>query len=72
MDHKNIDNNIKILRLINDSMSQQTLSELVGCTRQTIISIEQNKYNPSLLLSAKIANVFNVTIEEVFTINFKE
>lgn len=71
MNLKYIENNIKVLRFMNGTMSQQSLADQVGCTRQTIISMEQNKYNPSLLLAAKIANVFKVTIEEVFTIAFK-
>ncbi|MET1239257.1 helix-turn-helix transcriptional regulator, partial [Enterococcus faecalis] len=41
-----------------------------GVSRQTIIQLERNKYNPSLLLAHDIANVFGVTIDDVFT--FKE
>ena len=47
-------------------MSQQTLAEKVGVTRQTIFAIEKNKYSPSLEVAFKISNVFNVPLENVF------
>ena len=59
-------NNIRRLRFENDEMSQQDLAEKAGCTRQTIIAIEQGKYNPSLALAFKIARAFGKKIEEVF------
>lgn len=48
-------------------MSQQELAELVGCSRQTIVQLERNHYNPSLLLAHDIAEVFEVPIGEIFT-----
>ena len=62
-------NNIRRLRFDNNEMSQQSLAEKAGCTRQTIIAIEQGKYNPSLALAFKIARAFGKKIEEVFHIN---
>ena len=62
-------NNIRRLRFENDEMSQQDLAEKAGCTRQTIIAIEQGKYNPSLGLAFKIARAFGKKIEEVFLYN---
>ncbi|MHC4160087.1 MAG: helix-turn-helix transcriptional regulator [Planctomycetota bacterium] len=62
-------NNIRRLRFDNNEMSQQDLAEKTGCTRQTIIAIEQGKYNPSLALAFKIARAFGKNIEEVFTHN---
>ena len=47
-------------------MSQQTLAEKVGVTRQTIFSIEKDKYSPSVEVAFKISNVFKVPLEEVF------
>jgi putative transcriptional regulator len=48
-------------------ITQEKLAELVGVTRQTIISLEQNRYNPSLLLAHKITKALNrKNIEEVF------
>lgn len=51
-------------------MSQQELADLVGVSRQTIIQLERNRYNPSMLLAYSIAQVFDVSIEELF--DFKE
>lgn len=51
-------------------MSQQELADLVGVSRQTIIQLERNRYNPSMLLAYSIARVFDVTIEDLF--EFKE
>lgn len=45
---------------------QEELANFVGVSRQTIISIEKGKYNPSILLAFKIANHFNKSIEEIF------
>jgi putative transcriptional regulator len=46
--------------------TQQNLAEKVNVSRQTIISLENGKYNPSILLAYKIAKVFNMTIEDIF------
>lgn len=45
---------------------QEDLANEVGVSRQTIISIEKGKYNPSILLAFKIAKHFNKSIEEIF------
>ena len=45
---------------------QEELANYVGVSRQTIISIEKGKYNPSIILAFKIARHFNKSIEEVF------
>lgn len=47
-------------------MTQQELADLVGVSRQTIMQLERNRYNPSMLLAYSIAKVFNVTIEDIF------
>lgn len=47
-------------------MTQQELAERVGCTRQTIWALEQEKYVPSLALAFRIARVFGAGLEEVF------
>jgi putative transcriptional regulator len=47
-------------------MTQQQLANAAGVTRQTIIAIEAGKYAPSLTLAFKIAQVFAVSIEDVF------
>lgn len=47
-------------------LSQEELAEAVGVTRQTIISLEREKYTASLVLAYKIARYFGVSIEDVF------
>lgn len=47
-------------------MSQEELANAVGTTRQTITSIEVEKYTASLILAYKIAHYFELPIEEVF------
>ena len=69
MGNNEITNQIRRLRFENDEMSQQVLAQKAGCTRQTIIAIEQGKYNPSLGLAFKIARAFGKKIEEVFLCN---
>nr|WP_319376262.1 helix-turn-helix transcriptional regulator [uncultured Methanoregula sp.] len=59
-------NRIKVLRAERD-MTQEQLAELVGVTRNTIISIEKDKYCPSLKLGFRIARLFGVGIDNVFT-----
>ncbi|HIG67462.1 MAG TPA: transcriptional regulator [Porticoccaceae bacterium] len=63
---KSLSNNIRKLRFEADEMSQQTLADKVGVTRQTIFAIEKDKYSPSLEVAFKISNVFKVPLEEVF------
>lgn len=62
-----IANNIRKLRFLHDEMTQQQLAEKVGVTRQTIIAMEKGKYSPSLELAFRIARVFDVPLEEVFS-----
>ena len=46
--------------------TQEGLAKRLGVTRQTIISMEKGKYNPSLTLAFKLANLFDVKIEDIF------
>ena len=48
------------------NITQEDLASAVGVTRQTIISLENSRYNASLQLAHKIAEYFNTTIEEIF------
>lgn len=61
-----ISNNIRKLRFENGEMSQQTLADEVGVTRQTVFAIEKSKYSPSLEVAFRIAEVFSVPLDEVF------
>ncbi|MBN2604542.1 MAG: helix-turn-helix transcriptional regulator [Bacilli bacterium] len=67
---KKVSNNIKNLRYNNGDMSQQELAERVGCSRQTINALENNKYSPSYVLVKRIAVVFNVSTDEILQIEF--
>ena len=58
-------NNIKELRSSYD-FSQDVLAEKLGVSRQTIISLEKGRYNPSITLAFKLARLFNCHIEDVF------
>ncbi|WP_268121843.1 helix-turn-helix transcriptional regulator [Roseivirga pacifica] len=62
-----LQNNIRTLRFMNEEMTQQQLAEKVDVSRQTIVAIEKGKYSPTLELSFKIAQVFNVPLHEVFS-----
>ena len=66
MANPRITNRIRRLRFDHDEMTQEELASRVGCTRQTIIALEQGKYVPSIELAFKIAIAFGVTVEEVF------
>jgi putative transcriptional regulator len=48
-------------------ITQESLAEKVDVTRQTILFLEKGKYNPSLRLAYKIARLFNVRIEDIFS-----
>ena len=58
-------NKIKVYRAIHD-LTQEQLAKKLGVTRQTIIAIEKDKYNPSLDLAFKMARIFGVKIEDIF------
>ena len=61
-----INNRIRRLRFDHGEMTQEELAERAGCTRQTIIALEQGKYVPSIELAFKIAGAFGVSLEKVF------
>lgn len=48
-------------------LTQETLADRVDVTRQTILFLEKGKYNPSLRLAYKIARVFNLKVDDVFS-----
>ena len=58
-------NNVKSSRRVK-KLSQEALSELLGVSRQTIISIESGRYGPSTVLSLKIAKCLDKKVEELF------
>lgn len=58
-------NRIKELRL-KHGITQQELADKVCVSSRTIISLEKQQYNPSVLLAYKISSIFNLPIEETF------
>ena len=62
-----IRNNIRRLRFEADEMTQQELAELIGVTRQTVVAIEGDKYSPSLEVAFRIAAIFEVPLDAVFS-----
>lgn len=67
----NILTNLKELRRAK-KMSQQELAQLVGVRRETIVHLENNRYNPSLEMALKIAEIFQLPVEDIFQLNKKE
>ena len=51
-----------------ENMTQGELADRVGARRETIGNLEKGRYNPSLVLAWRIAKVFGVPIEEIFTV----
>ncbi len=61
-------NNIRVERAIKN-ITQAELAGLIGVSRQTINTIESNRYIPSTVLALKIARVFGKNVEEVFMLD---
>ena len=49
-----------------EDLAQEELADTLGVSRQTVISLEKGKYNPSLALAFKLARYFNLSIEDIF------
>ncbi|MFH0847692.1 MAG: helix-turn-helix transcriptional regulator [Chloroflexota bacterium] len=58
-------NRLKVYRAMHD-LTQEALAEKLRVTRQTIISIEKGKYDPSLELAFRMAKLLRVSIEDIF------
>ena len=63
-----MENKLEELRKANN-LNQEELGDMLGVSRQTIISIEKGKYNPSIILAFKIAKIFKRNIEDIFIYN---
>jgi putative transcriptional regulator len=66
MKSKHVRNHVRRHRLLCDGMTQEDLAERVGVTRQTILSIERGRYNPSVGLALLLAETFGVAVEDLF------
>ena len=58
-------NNLKVQRAKKD-LTQENLAKLLGVSRQTINSIEKNRYVPSTLLALKLSKIFGVNVNDIF------
>ena len=61
-------NAVRRHRLARD-ITQSELAELLGVTRQTVLSIEKGKYTPSVGLALRLAEIFAVSVETLFQLN---
>ena len=61
-------NRIKELRK-QKGLRQEDLAEILEVTRQTVIAIENNKYDPTLALAMRISEFFGVSVNEIFRLN---
>lgn len=62
-------NNLKKLRFNKNTITQAQLAEEINVSRQTIIAIEQGKFNPSVKLALSLAELFGCNVEDIFYIN---
>ena len=61
-----LSNNIRELRFKNGEMTQKRLAERVGVGRQTVNTIENNRHAPTVDVAIRIADVFGITVDELF------
>jgi putative transcriptional regulator len=59
-------NKVRLYRHMRGGVTQADLAKAAGVTRQTIIAIEQGRFNPSVRLALKIARILEATVEELF------
>ena len=64
-------NNLKVQRAIKD-LTQEDLAKLLGVSRQTINSIEKNRYVPSTVLALKLSKVFEKSVNEIFELEIED
>lgn len=64
-------NNLKVQRAIKD-LTQEELAKLLGVSRQTINSIEKNRYVPSTVLALKLSKVFEISVNEIFELEVED
>ena len=62
-----VKNKLRTLRFMAGEMTQQDLADKLGVSRQTIVAIENEKYSPTLELAFRIAQIFKVPLDEVFS-----
>jgi putative transcriptional regulator len=70
--HPMIDNKLKIARVTNGNLTQAEVAQKAGCSRQTINSIENNKFIPSVELALRIAQLLHVRVEDIFFLSERQ
>jgi putative transcriptional regulator len=58
-------NRLRVYRTMTN-LTQGELAEKLGITRQTVIAVEKERYDPSLELAFKLARLFRVSVEDIF------
>ncbi len=71
MQDKHLRNNLKLYRA-KHSLTQEELAKKVGVTRKTINVIEGGDYTPSVSLALAIAEIFDITVNDIFSLENKE
>jgi putative transcriptional regulator len=69
---EHVHSEVRRLRFLNGEMTQEELARRVGVSRQTIVAIEGGMYDPSVGLAMRIARVFAVPVEQVFSLTETE
>ena len=64
-------NSIKVERA-RRNITQGQLADMTGVSRQTINAIELGKYNPSTVLTLKMSQIFNITVNELFSLEYND
>lgn len=54
------------------ALTQEEFAKRIGVSRQTVIAIEKGNYTPSVHLALKIAKVFTMPVEKIFTISYEK
>ena len=67
-----IKNKLKIARVTSGNLTQAEVAQKAGCSRQTINSIENNRFIPSVELALRIAQLLNVRVEDIFFLSDTE
>lgn len=63
-----ISNKVREMRFLRGEMTQEQLAKEVGISRQTVIAIEQGRFAPSLESALRMARVFNVSVDAIFSL----
>lgn len=59
-------NNLKRFRFDHEQITQEKLAEALGVSRQTVLAIENGRFNPSVKLALKMAQLFGCQVEDLF------